>query len=118
MNPIEATERAEVDFEMNNLKSKRWILIKGGSFLLLGTIALSLLILRHFDLQTILLLMVSIWAFCRFYYFAFYVIEHYVDSQYRFAGLLDFARYCWSGNCVDRMETDHTNDPATPWRSR
>ena len=39
------------------------------------------------------LLGVAIWCFCRFYYFAFYVIEHYVDPGYRFSGLLDFARY-------------------------
>jgi hypothetical protein len=36
---------------------------------------------------------VAIWSFCRFYYFAFYVIEKYVDSSYRFAGLTSFARY-------------------------
>ncbi len=27
------------------------------------------------------------------YYFAFYVIEHYVDPGYRFAGLWSFVRY-------------------------
>ncbi|HXY37070.1 MAG TPA: hypothetical protein VEI07_22775 [Planctomycetaceae bacterium] len=35
----------------------------------------------------------AIWSFSRFYYFAFYVIEKYVDSSYRFAGLPSFARY-------------------------
>ena len=35
----------------------------------------------------------AIWSFCRAYYFAFYVIEHYVDPAFRFAGLLDFAKY-------------------------
>ena len=44
----------------------------------------------------VLLLAVSVWCFCRFYYFAFYVIEHYVDSNYRFAGLWSFAGYLWS----------------------
>ena len=39
------------------------------------------------------LLVLSIWAFCRAYYFAFYVIEHYVDPQFRFAGLIAFAQY-------------------------
>ena len=28
-------------------------------------------------------------------YFAFYVIEHYIDDSYRFAGLSSFARYLW-----------------------
>jgi hypothetical protein len=87
---------------MGNLRNRKTILLKGWLFFLLGWIASSLLIVRHLELTTILLLAITIWAFCRFYYFAFYVIEHYVDSKYRFAGLLDFCRYCWSGKCVDQ----------------
>jgi hypothetical protein len=41
----------------------------------------------------VLLLALTIWCFARAYYFAFYVIQHYVDPGYRFAGLADFARY-------------------------
>jgi hypothetical protein len=37
---------------------------------------------------------IAIWAFCRAYYFAFYVIEHYVDSSFKFAGLGSFVRHC------------------------
>ena len=40
-----------------------------------------------------LLLAVAVWCFARFYYFAFYVIEHYVDPGYKFAGLWSFVRY-------------------------
>jgi hypothetical protein len=40
-----------------------------------------------------MLLGLAIWSFCRFYYFAFYVIHHYVDESYHFAGLWDFAKY-------------------------
>ena len=39
------------------------------------------------------LLVLIVWAFCRAYYFVFYVIEHYVDSRFRFSGLWAFARY-------------------------
>lgn len=70
-----------------------WIKFKGILFLLLGLTAAGLLLAVHPDLQTAALLIISIWAFCRFYYFAFYVIEHYVDPSYRFAGLWSFARY-------------------------
>jgi hypothetical protein len=42
------------------------------------------------------LLVISIWCFCRFYYFAFYVIQHYVDPGYRFSGLWSFVAYLWS----------------------
>ena len=39
------------------------------------------------------LLMVAIWAFARLYYFMFYVIEHYVDPSYKFAGIWSFLQY-------------------------
>jgi len=45
------------------------------------------------SLKVAILMCLAIWAFCRFYFFAFYVIEHYVDPSYRFAGLLSFVRY-------------------------
>jgi hypothetical protein len=43
--------------------------------------------------KTAVLLALAIWSFCRFYYFAFYVIEKYVDPRYKFSGLISFARY-------------------------
>ena len=46
-------------------------------------------------MKVAVLLAIAIWSFCRFYYFAFYVIEHYVDPQFRFAGLGSFVRYLW-----------------------
>jgi hypothetical protein len=36
---------------------------------------------------------IAIWSFCRLYYFAFYVIEHYVEPGWKFSGLGSFARY-------------------------
>jgi hypothetical protein len=39
---------------------------------------------------------IAVWCFCRSYYFAFYVIEHYVDPSYRFSGLWSFVRYLLS----------------------
>jgi hypothetical protein len=77
--------------------SPGWIKIKGGLFLLTGSVASMLLLLQSPTLATAFLLIVAIWSFCRFYYFAFYVIQHYVDPGYRFAGLFDFARYLFSG---------------------
>lgn len=77
---------------MKNL-SPRWIKIKGALFLLLGGAAAALLILENPNLKTTFLLALAIWSFCRFYYFAFYVIEHYVDPNYKFSGLYSFVRY-------------------------
>ena len=65
-------------------------------FLLIGLTSAVLLYLEQPQLKTAILLAITIWCFCRFYYFAFYVIEHYVDPTYRFSGLMSFARYLWS----------------------
>jgi hypothetical protein len=78
---------------MADLKSKFAIYLKAVLFLLIGTSSAALLLAKNFSLENLLLLALVIWSFCRVYYFAFYVIEHYVDSTYRFAGLFDFAKY-------------------------
>lgn len=78
-----------------DLKSSRVILAKGFLFLLAGLMAAGILIAEHPDLRTIVLLLICVWCFCRFYYFAFYVIQNYVDPGYRFAGLGSFVRYLW-----------------------
>jgi hypothetical protein len=80
---------------MTDIRNPTVIWIKGLLFLLIGLLASALLLLNSPHLSVAVLLMLAVWSFCRFYYFAFYVIEHYVDAEYRFAGLLDFARYAW-----------------------
>jgi hypothetical protein len=40
-----------------------------------------------------LLLALCVLGFCGAYYFAFYVIEHYIDPGYRFSGLIAFCQY-------------------------
>ena len=59
----------------------------------IGITASALLVLEVGTFKGALLLVLSIWAFCRAYYFAFYVIEKYVEPGYRFSGLLSFVRY-------------------------
>jgi hypothetical protein len=73
--------------------SPRWIYVKGGLFLLTGLAAAALLIAEHPTLKVALLLALTVWCFARFYYFAFYVIEKYVDPGYRFSGLGSFVMY-------------------------
>lgn len=67
--------------------------LKGVLFLLIGITAAILILLDNPKWQTALLLALAIWSFCRFYYFAFYVIEKYVDPNYKFSGLISFVRY-------------------------
>ncbi len=78
---------------MKDISDERLIHLKGGLFLLLGVIASAILLYSAPTLKTAALLGLAIWAFCRAYYYAFYVITHYVDPSYRFSGLGSFARY-------------------------
>ena len=78
---------------MKDLSNPFWIKFKGLLFLLVGMTAGILVFIGDPKWQTAVLLTVAIWSFCRFYYFAFYVIEKYVDPNYRFSGLISFARY-------------------------
>lgn len=76
-----------------DLRNPRLIYLKGLLFLLGGMIASAAILLEHPSLKLAALLAVAVWCFARAYYFAFYVIEHYVDGSYRFAGLWSFAKY-------------------------
>jgi hypothetical protein len=77
---------------MKDLTNPKLIKAKGALFFFLGLLSAALLLLKHPSFQVGVLLAIAIWSFCRFYYFAFYVIEHYVNPDYRFSGLLSFAR--------------------------
>ena len=81
---------------LGDLKNSRIIIAKGLLFLVTGGIAAGLLMVDHPEVRTGLLLVITVWSFCRFYYFAFYVIQHYVDSTYHFSGLTSFVRYLWN----------------------
>ena len=76
-----------------DLTDPRAMHLKTVIFVMIGLCASAILLLEHPEVRVALLLVVTVWAFCRAYYFAFYVIEHYVDPSFRFAGLIDFARY-------------------------
>jgi hypothetical protein len=78
---------------MGDLNNPRLIYAKGILFLVLGILAAGILLLRSPDWRTASLLGIAVWAFSRSYYFAFYVIEHYVDPGFKFAGLGAFLRY-------------------------
>jgi len=82
--------------KMTDLRDPRLIYAKGGLFLLSGGLAGGLLLAEVASWRIAFLLAVTVWCFCRAYYFAFYVIQHYVDPGYKFAGLGSFLRYLWS----------------------
>lgn len=76
-----------------DLKSPLVIKLKATLFLLLGLLSVGILVALHGSWQFAFLLGVAIWSFCRAYYFAFYVIEHYVDPTFKYAGLWEACRY-------------------------
>lgn len=78
---------------MRDLTSPAAIKLKGLLFLILGLLAAVVLLLEHPGWKTAALLAVCVWAFCRSYYFAFYVIGKYVDPGFRFAGLWSAVRH-------------------------
>jgi hypothetical protein len=82
---------------MHNLTSARAIHLKGALFLVLGALSSVLLILDSPRARTVLLLAACVWAFARAYYYAFYVIEHYVDDGFRYSGLGSLVRYAVRG---------------------
>lgn len=87
------TDRFQSLKRMADLTDRRLIYLKGGLFLAGAVLAAASLWLEAPTLRTAVLLGVLIWCSARAYYFAFYVIERYVDPSYRFAGLWDFAKY-------------------------
>jgi hypothetical protein len=78
---------------MSDLTNPKLIKLKGLLFLFVGLLSSALLLANVLSIKNVALLLIAIWSFCRFYYFAFYVIEHYVDPNFKFSGLGSFVRY-------------------------
>jgi uncharacterized RDD family membrane protein YckC len=78
---------------MPDITNPKLLYLKGGLFIVTGLFAATLLIVEAPSLKVAALLLIAIWSFARAYYFAFYVVQHYADPGYRFAGLWDFAKY-------------------------
>ncbi len=78
---------------MKDLHSTKLMWLKAILLLLIGLIAAGLLWLETPSLKCALLLVLAIWAFCRAYYFAFYVLEKYVDPQFRYSGVFSLFRH-------------------------
>lgn len=78
---------------MRDLQSSKLIWLKGWLFLLLGFASAALVFLEAPSLKVALLLALTVWCFCRAYYFAFYVLERYVDPSFKFSGLGSFLAY-------------------------
>jgi hypothetical protein len=76
-----------------DITNSKLLKLKGVLFLLLGLLSAALLLCLFPDWRVVLLLAICIWASCRFYYFAFYVLHHYADPEFKYSGLLDLLKY-------------------------
>jgi hypothetical protein len=76
-----------------DITNPRVLYVKAGLFVAGGTLASAIILLEHPSWKVAAMLALAVWCFARAYYFAFYVVQHYADPTYRFAGLLSFLRY-------------------------
>ena len=87
---------------MRDLSSAKMMYVKAGMFVVIGGSCAVLLVLQNPTWRTAALLAIAIWSFCRAYYFAFYVIEKWVDPGFRFSGLWSFAKHTLSRSASRR----------------
>ncbi len=78
---------------MKDLTSPKLMWLKASLFVVIGLASAGMLLIQTPTFKTGLLLVLAIRAFCRAYYFAFYVLERYVDPHFRFAGLWSLVEY-------------------------
>jgi hypothetical protein len=71
----------------------RLMYVKAFLFLCGGILAAAVILVDHPQWKTAAMLALAIWCFARAYYFAFYVMERYIDPSYRFAGLSALTRH-------------------------
>jgi len=76
-----------------DLKSGGLMYLKAFLFLVAGIMATASILAESPTLRTAFLLTIVVWSFCRLYYFMFYVVEKYIDSEYRFASITSFLLY-------------------------
>jgi hypothetical protein len=74
---------------LGDIKSPWLLHAKGALFVVLGLFAAGMLFAQVPTLKTAALLALTVWSFCRFYYYLFYVLERYMGREKRFAGFFD-----------------------------
>jgi hypothetical protein len=73
--------------------NKKLIYLKGILFLIIGIVGFLYCLLLNFSIFFFFMLVLTIWAWCRLYYFMFYVITKYVDPDYKFSSIFNFLQY-------------------------
>src|SRR5947209_7885089 len=85
MNPeVQPTGTAKQTL-FGDIQDPRLMYLKAALFFVAGLMCAVALFVQNPTPTTALILVVGIWSFCRLYYFAFYVIEKYIDPSFKFA---------------------------------
>ena len=87
---------------MADIRDSRLMWLKFVLFVLTGSLAVAIALMLFPSVRLAALLAVAVWAFCRAYYFAFYVVQRYIDPSYRFAGLWSLWRYALANRVFTR----------------
>jgi hypothetical protein len=96
---------------MKDLQSPTLIKIKALLFLFLGIASATMLLAWAPYVQVLVLLCLVIWSFCRFYYFAFYVIHTYLDTSFKYSGLLSLLKYFFAKKSFKKISPPATLHP-------
>lgn len=86
-----------------DLVNPKWMYLKAIGFILIAFLCALGLLIRSLRIETVLLIILLVWASARAYYFCFYVIEKYIDPRFKFAGLGSMLGYL--------MKHRRVNDP-------
>ena len=80
---------------MRDLAHPRWMFVKAALFVAIGIVAAALLIAQSPRIETAILIVLCVWSFARVYYFLFYVIERFIDPEFRFSGVGAAVWWLW-----------------------
>ena len=78
---------------LSDIKNRKLLVVKGLLFALLAALAGAGLLLQSLHWDTVILLLIFAWSACRFYYFLFYVLEHYAGRDRKYSGLVDEVKH-------------------------
>jgi hypothetical protein len=76
--------------------------LKAIGFVLIAFLCALGLMLRSMRIETAVLILLLVWASARAYYFCFYVIERYINPEFKFAGLSSAVAFL--------LKSDRVND--------
>ena len=78
---------------MSDLKSSKLMYLKAALFVTIATASAALLLFENPSIRTGLLVALFGWASARAYYFLFYVIQTYIDGDFKYSGIVSCLKH-------------------------